>query len=196
DDQLAAAVEEIEQARRAVRAFKAVRLLHSQPRHAAPLCGERVTGSCQFLLLDQQLLAGCLPLLRRHARGLVHDGITSLVVWWAWSYARGSDEKQRRDRSELGKAEARRSTRLPGGPPATAVRRVCSPVILHRCGQPAGGVPCEGPWSKLWLGGARRCRQAAIISDLRVFAAERAGRDAFKRCRRLSGGAGMRRRCV
>ena len=64
DDQLAAAVEQVEQARRAVRALEAVVLLHRHPRHPPPLGGQRIAGAGQLLLLDQQLLAGGLPLLR------------------------------------------------------------------------------------------------------------------------------------
>jgi hypothetical protein len=55
DDQLPAALEEVEQARRAVRSFDAVVLLHGHARHPAPLGGQRIAGAHQRLLLHQQL---------------------------------------------------------------------------------------------------------------------------------------------
>ena len=69
DDQLAAAVEQVEQARRAIRAFELVLLLHRHPRHPAALGGQRVAGPHVLLLLHEQLLARGDPLLRRHDRG-------------------------------------------------------------------------------------------------------------------------------
>jgi hypothetical protein len=57
DDQLTAAVEQVEQARCALRPVELVVLVHSQPRHPTPLGGQRVTGAGQLLLLDEQLLA-------------------------------------------------------------------------------------------------------------------------------------------
>ncbi len=65
DDQLTAPLEQVEQAHRAVRALEGVVLLHGHPRHPAALGGQRVAGAGQLLLLDQQLLAGGVPLLRR-----------------------------------------------------------------------------------------------------------------------------------
>ena len=72
DDQLAAPVEQVEQARRPVRALEAVVLLDGHPRHPAPLGGERVAGAGELLLLHEQLLAGGLPLLGRDDRWRVH----------------------------------------------------------------------------------------------------------------------------
>jgi hypothetical protein len=63
EKQLAAAVEEVEQARRAVRAFEAIVLLHGLPGHAPALRGQRVTGAHQLLLLHQHLLVRGLPFL-------------------------------------------------------------------------------------------------------------------------------------
>ena len=63
DDQLAAAVEQVEQARLAVGSFELIGLLHGQPRHPPAIGGERVPGSGHFLFLHQQLLACRFPLL-------------------------------------------------------------------------------------------------------------------------------------
>src|ERR1019366_7201907 len=64
DDQLTAALEQVEQARFALGPVELVLLLHGQPRHPPTLGGQRVTGAGQVLLLHQQLLARSLPLLR------------------------------------------------------------------------------------------------------------------------------------
>ena len=80
DDQLTAPLEQVEQARRAVRALEAVVLLDGHPRHPAALGGQRVAGAGQLLLLDQQLLARGLPLLRRHDRRHVHRDCFLLQV--------------------------------------------------------------------------------------------------------------------
>ena len=72
DDQLTAAVEQVEQARLALRPVELVLLLHRHPRHPPTLGGQRVTGAGQVLLLHEQLLARSLPLLRRHDRGRFH----------------------------------------------------------------------------------------------------------------------------
>ena len=73
DDQLTAAVEQVEQARLALGSVELVLLLHGQPRHPPTLGGQRVTGAGQLLLLHEQLLARRLPLLRRHDRRCLHD---------------------------------------------------------------------------------------------------------------------------
>src|SRR5712691_5929355 len=72
DDQLTAALEQIEQAYLALGSIELVRLVHSQPRHPPAFSGQRVTGAGQGLLLDEELLARSLPLLLRHDRGCVH----------------------------------------------------------------------------------------------------------------------------
>src|SRR6185503_6189243 len=72
EDELLAPLEHVEQRRRAVRALEAVLLLDRHPRHPAALGGQRIAGAGHLLLLDQQLLAGVLPLLRRHDRRGVH----------------------------------------------------------------------------------------------------------------------------
>ena len=64
DDQLTAALEQVEQARLALGPVELVLLLHGQPRHPPTLGGQRVTGAGQLLLLHEQLLARSLPLLR------------------------------------------------------------------------------------------------------------------------------------
>src|SRR5262249_48012951 len=78
DDQLAATLKQVEKAHRAVRAVEAVLLLHRHPRHPAALGGQRIAGAGQLLLLDQQLLTGGIPLLRRHDRRSLHRGLSSL----------------------------------------------------------------------------------------------------------------------
>jgi hypothetical protein len=69
DDQLAAAGEEVEQACRPVWSLEPVVLLDRHPRHPAPFGGERVASAGQLLLLDQELVAGGLPLLGRYDGG-------------------------------------------------------------------------------------------------------------------------------
>jgi hypothetical protein len=64
DDQLTAALEQVEQAHSALGSVELVLLLHGQPRHPPALGGQRVTGAGQLLLLHEQLLARSLPLLR------------------------------------------------------------------------------------------------------------------------------------
>src|ERR1700693_2421262 len=67
-DQLTAALEQVEQAHLALRPIELVLLLHRQPRHPPALCGQRVTGAGQGLLLHEELLARSLPFLRRYDR--------------------------------------------------------------------------------------------------------------------------------
>src|ERR1700736_3757981 len=71
DDQLAAALEQIEQAYLALGSVEHVLLVHSQPRHPPAFGRQRVTGAGQCLLLHEELLARSLPLLLRHDRGCV-----------------------------------------------------------------------------------------------------------------------------
>src|SRR5439155_7800088 len=72
DDQLTAAMEQIEEARLTLGPVELVRLLHGQPRHPPTLGGQRVTGAGQLLLLHEQLLARSLPLLRRHDSRMIY----------------------------------------------------------------------------------------------------------------------------
>src|ERR1700709_784391 len=75
EDQLPAPLEEVEQVRRPVRPLEAVLLLHGHhPRHPPAFGGQRVAGAGQLLLLDQQLLAGGIPLPRRDDRRHLHFG--------------------------------------------------------------------------------------------------------------------------
>src|SRR5439155_15308705 len=64
EDQLTAALKQVEQARFALRSVELVILLHGQPRHPPTLGRQRVTGAGQGLLLYEQLLTRSLPLLR------------------------------------------------------------------------------------------------------------------------------------
>src|SRR5262249_44710949 len=77
-DQLPATLKQVEKAHRALRAVEAVLLLHRHPRHPAALGGQRIAGAGQLLLLDQQLLAGGIPLLRRYDRRSLHRCLSSL----------------------------------------------------------------------------------------------------------------------
>jgi hypothetical protein len=78
DDQLAAAVEQVDQARRSVRAHERVVLLDGHHRHPPTLGGDRVAGASQLLLLHQQFVASGLPLVRGHDRMGLHWRMPSL----------------------------------------------------------------------------------------------------------------------
>src|SRR3954451_17250280 len=71
-DELAPAVEQVDEARRPVGPLEAVVLLDRHARHAAALGGERVAGARVLLLLHEQVPAGGLPLLRGHDGRQVH----------------------------------------------------------------------------------------------------------------------------
>src|SRR5208282_4503763 len=71
DDQLAAALEQIEQAYLALGSVELVLLVHRQPRHPPAFGSQRVTRASQGLLLFQEMLARSLPLQLRHNRGCV-----------------------------------------------------------------------------------------------------------------------------
>src|SRR5580704_12338518 len=72
DDQLMAALEQIEQTYLALGSVELVLLVYTQPRHPPAFRRQRVTGACQGLLLHEELLARSLPFLLRHDRGCVH----------------------------------------------------------------------------------------------------------------------------
>ena len=57
DDQLAAALEQVEQARFALGPVEHICLFHGNPWHPPSLGGQRVTGAGQGFLLDEKLLA-------------------------------------------------------------------------------------------------------------------------------------------
>jgi hypothetical protein len=63
DDQVPAALEQVEQAHPPVRALELVLLLDQHPRHPAALGRHRVTRVRELLLLHQQRVTGLLPLL-------------------------------------------------------------------------------------------------------------------------------------
>src|SRR5258707_5733489 len=79
DDQLTAALEQIEQAYLALGSVELVLLLHRHPRHPSALGGHRVTPAGQGLLLHEELLARNLPLLRRHDRRKFAFTLSSLA---------------------------------------------------------------------------------------------------------------------
>src|ERR1700678_1157882 len=72
DDQLRTALEQIEQTYLSTGSIELVLLAHRQPGHPPALGSHCVASAGQLLLLDQQLLARSLPLLRRHDRGRLH----------------------------------------------------------------------------------------------------------------------------
>jgi hypothetical protein len=69
NDQLPAALEEVEQASLALGPIEFVRLLDGHPRHPSAFGGQGVTSVGQGLLLHEKLLVRGCPLLRRHDRG-------------------------------------------------------------------------------------------------------------------------------
>ena len=73
DDQLASAMEQIEQAHLALGPLEDVFLIHLCPRHPPAHRGQRITRTSQLLLLDEHLLKRSLPLLRRHNRRCLHE---------------------------------------------------------------------------------------------------------------------------
>jgi hypothetical protein len=82
-DQLAATVEEVDEARPTLGPLECVLLVHGLPRHPASLGGERVTRVSQLLLFYEQSLTRGLPLLPRHDRRRLHCGV-SLHLWSSW----------------------------------------------------------------------------------------------------------------
>src|SRR5690242_7579263 len=68
DDQLPAALEQIEQAGLALRPLERVTLLHRRPGHPPAFGGHRITRARERFLLDEELLARGLPILRRYDR--------------------------------------------------------------------------------------------------------------------------------
>ena len=79
DDELTPAREQVEQARFAFRPLEGVCLVDGHPRHPPALGGQRVVGAQLGLLLDEQLLARGLPVLRRNDRRRVHGGQLALA---------------------------------------------------------------------------------------------------------------------
>src|SRR5262245_61053862 len=80
DDQLAAALEHVEQAQLAPGPLEDVRLLHRHPRHPPTFGGHRVTGAGQGLLLHEEPLPRRLPLLRRHDRRRVRRELAASLL--------------------------------------------------------------------------------------------------------------------
>ena len=72
EDELAAALEQIEQPGLAVRALEDVSFVDVDHRLPAALGGERVSRPRRFLLLDEELLVSHLPLLSRHDPRKIH----------------------------------------------------------------------------------------------------------------------------
>src|SRR3989454_6553565 len=85
DDQLKAALEQVEQANLTLGPVELVLLLHRHPRHPSTLGGQRITGAGQGLLLHEELLARSLPLLLRHDRDRKSTRLNSshLVISYA-----------------------------------------------------------------------------------------------------------------
>src|SRR5260221_4926867 len=72
DDQLPAALEQIEQADLSIGPFELVLLFHQHPRHLATLGGQRITGASEGLFLHEERLPRSLPFLPRDDRGCLH----------------------------------------------------------------------------------------------------------------------------
>src|SRR5262245_34681648 len=72
DDQLPAALEQVEQANLTPGSVELVLLLHLHPRNPSTLRGQRIAGASQGLLLHEELLPRSFPLLRRHDRWCLH----------------------------------------------------------------------------------------------------------------------------
>src|SRR5258706_3638884 len=72
DDQLTAALEQIEQAYLALGSVELVLLLDRHPRHPSTLGGQRITGAGEGLLLHEELLPRGLPLRPHYDRGCLH----------------------------------------------------------------------------------------------------------------------------
>src|SRR4029077_5539021 len=66
DDQLPAALEQVEQANLALGSLELVLPLHSRPGHSSTLGCQRITRAGEGLLLHQELLPRSFPFLRRH----------------------------------------------------------------------------------------------------------------------------------
>ena len=73
DDQLATALEQVGEAQASRRALEPVLLVDRHPRHPPALGRQRVAGAGELLLLDEELLAGGVPLLRRDDRWCLHS---------------------------------------------------------------------------------------------------------------------------
>ena len=84
-DQLAAPLEQVEQARGAVRALEPVVLVDRHPRHP-PALGERVAGTRQLLLLHQQLLAGGLHSCGETIGGMFMTALLRILIDWVVSW--------------------------------------------------------------------------------------------------------------
>src|SRR5262249_26283873 len=80
DDQLPAALEQVEQADLALRPLEFVSLLDGRPRHPPPFGGQGVAGPYQGLFLHEHLLVCSLPGLRRHDRRCVHSEMLVVVL--------------------------------------------------------------------------------------------------------------------
>src|SRR5580658_2338325 len=80
DDQLSAAIKQIEQANLAARSVEIIPLLHRHPRHPSTLGGQGITAARKSFLLHEELLARGLPLLLRHDRRCVHCHLVSPFI--------------------------------------------------------------------------------------------------------------------
>src|SRR6478672_11752679 len=80
DDQLPAALEQVEQANLTLGPVELVLLLDRHPRHPSTLGGQRITGAGQVLLLDNELLPRSLPLLFRHDWWCLHRNVLFRVL--------------------------------------------------------------------------------------------------------------------
>src|SRR5262249_55884068 len=82
-DHLTAVSKQVEQGNFPLGPNELVLLLYRHPRHSPTLCGQRITGAGEGLLLHKELLPRSLPLLRRYNWGCLHRLMPSrtLVVF-------------------------------------------------------------------------------------------------------------------
>src|ERR1700722_10325008 len=88
DDQLRAALEQINEAYLTVRSVERVIRVDSYPRHAAAFGGQCIARTREGFLFHKELLARGLPLLLRYDRGSLHREIP-FSVFFAFLYTRG-----------------------------------------------------------------------------------------------------------
>src|SRR5262249_37694486 len=76
DDELAAAVEELRQRLRALRALKCIWLVHAHPRQVAPLLAQLITQPRELLLLGEPRPPGLDPRFARHTLMSLHGHLS------------------------------------------------------------------------------------------------------------------------
>src|ERR671911_382818 len=148
DDQLTAALEQVGKRGRPVRALEAVLLLDRHPRHPAALGRERVTGSGVLLLLDEQFLAGGLPLLGGDDGGCVHFAPSSFRYSPTTSMKRPQTARWRSIHSATSRSTSSSSDRTCVRPrprvttPVSSSTFTCLVIAGLVTAKPGGSYPC------------------------------------------------------